>query len=859
MTGFSPAARADFRASNPMKHSFSGRQNKDWHPEKKSFFVTIFFALRLIHKGRLSVMTCTSGQIAFFHINRLPMLKNYLITGFRNLMRHKAFSLINIAGLAIGLASSILIVIWIKYELSYDRFHVDAENIHRITCQVENINAVISPAPLAPAIRTQFPDISEVMRLSMQRTVLFKAGAEKYEEKRVFYADSNFFRFFSFPLQKGNPETVLAEPQSVVISRKMAEKYFGNQDPVGQTMQIDNQDDLIVTGVLDEVVPPSHLKFDFIIPMSYLARTERDIRDNVWDNFNYYSYIRLGSQQKSLDYLNDLTSRIDQLYSDNEPILKIKFDLQPVTSIHLHSNFLGDVGGHGNIQYVYIFSFIAAFIILIACINFMNLSTARSARRAREVGFRKVAGALRAHVIGQFLAESSLIAFISLAIAGGLVLLVLPSFNIISGQEIELSIFDGQMIAMIVGLTLAVGLLAGSYPALYLSGFQPVKVLSMQRNPGGGHQLFRNILVITQFVFSIVLIIGTVVVRQQQQFIREQNLGFDKENLLYVALRGKIRNNPQALKSALERNSLTEKYTLSNGLPTDLLSGTISIDWEGKNPNEQVLFATLDVDDRFFDVFKMTMRSGRSFSRDHKTEGTSYIVNEKALNLMGFDPDEAIGKPFTLWEGPGTIVGVARDFHFRPIQQPIDPLVIRFNDNGNFLVVRTRPGETDATIRALEKIYQEISPEYPFEYGFIDHDLDNLYQSEKRLGKLVNIFALLAIFISCLGLYGLSAFLAERRKKEIGIRKVVGASITQVVYLLVRDFTRPIWIAMVIALPLAFITVSKWLENFAYHVELKWWILVLSCLVAWLFALITVGFETVRAAIAHPSEALHNE
>jgi ABC-type antimicrobial peptide transport system permease subunit len=355
------------------------------------------------------------------------------------------------------------------------------------------------------------------------------------------------------------------------------------------------------------------------------------------------------------------------------------------------------------------------------------------------------------------------------------------------------------------------------------------------------------------------LIIGTVVVHQQQRFIRNQNLGFDKENLLYVALRGKLGQNQDALRSALERNTNTEKYTFVGELPANLLGATINITWDGKNPEEQVLFAQMDVDDQFVDLFNMKMIAGRKFSKDFKTEGKSYIVNEKALEIMGFTANQAIGKSFTLWDGPGTIVGVVNDFHFKPIQQPIDPIVLRYNERGNYVMIRTRGDKTEETISALEHINRDLNPDYPFEYGFLDQDLDQLYQSEKRLGQLVNIFAVLAIFISCLGLYGLSAYLAERRKKEIGVRKVVGASIFHVVYLLTRDFTKPVWLAIIIAMPLTFIIVSKWLENFAYHVNLQWWVFILSCLVAWIIALLTVSFETIKAAIAPPSEALQSE
>lgn len=787
------------------------------------------------------------------------MLRNYLKIGFRNLIRQKAFSLINIIGLAIGLACSILIFLWIKNETSYDKFHENSEDIYRITCQVENIKAAVNPAPLGLAMLDQFPEVQEALRTSAQETRLLEVGAQKYEEKRIFFVDTNFFQFFSFRLERGDETIALEAPQSIIISKAMANKYFGSNNPMGQTIRIDNKDDMTVTGVLKNLKTPSHLKFDFLIPMTYLARTNRDLQETVWDNFNFYSYVKLfPSALKQVD-IKSLGTKVNELYTANESELKVNFSLQPLTDIHLYSNFLGDVPGHGNIQYVYIFFFIAVFILLIACINFMNLSTARSARRAREVGFRKVAGAGRKQLIVQFLTESSLIAFLSLLIAIGIVLLVMPAFNLISGHQMSLDYFDPTLILGTLIITLIIGLLAGSYPALYLSGFKPVKVLSMQRNPGGGHQIFRNILVIVQFVFSIMLIIGTVVVHQQQGYIRDRNLGYDKENLLYIALRGPIRDNQEALRSALQNNNLTERFSIVGELPTNLVNATIDIEWAGKNPDQQVLFSTLDVDSYFKDVFSTSMVAGRSFSEDYQTDEKKYLVNERALQIMEMEPEEAIGKAFALWGGTGTILGVVKDFHFKPIQQPIDPMVIRYNKYGGYAVVRTQPGKTDATIDQLKNIHQKLDPEYPFEYGFLDQDLENLYQSEKMLGRLINVFALLAIFISCLGLFGLSAFLAERRKKEIGIRKVVGASISSVVYLLAKDFTKPIWVAMLIALPLAFYVVNRWLENFAFHIELQWWVLVLSCLAAWLIALITVSFETLRAAFAHPSDSLQNE
>jgi len=402
-------------------------------------------------------------------------------------------------------------------------------------------------------------------------------------------------------------------------------------------------------------------------------------------------------------------------------------------------------------------------------------------------------------------------------------------------------------------------MLAGIYPAVYLSSFVPVKVLSMQSNSSRGHRLFRNALVVTQFVFSIVLIIGTFIVQRQQQFIKEQNLGFDKENLVYIKINGELRDKQESLRNALQQNSLTQNFTIVDGLPTNLLSGTIDVVWDGKDPGQQYLFSQLDADEHFIDVFDIKMRSGRGFSKEMNDEASAYLLNEKALELMEMNPDSAVGHSFALWQQEGNIVGVMEDFHFKPIQQPIEPLVLRYRQFGDFAVIRTQPQQLEASLKQLEEICTDMNPAYPIEYGFVDQDLENLYQSEKQLGKLINIFTFLAIFIACLGLYGLSAFLAEQRKKEIGVRKVVGATIFQLIYILSRDFTKPIWLAMLIAIPLAWYAGQQWLQNFAYHIDLKWPLFLFACLMSWGIALFTVSFESIKAALNNPIEALNKE
>jgi len=725
---------------------------------------------------------------------------------------------------------------------------------------VESINAAITPAPLSIALKESLPEFSDAVRLSMLESHLFSVGKQRYEEDRVLYADSNFFDIFSFPLAQGDSRLALLQPQSIVLTRAMAIKYFGQEDVLGQTIQLDNKDNFTITGVLAKQPQVSHLDFDFLMPMRYLARTNEDISGSRWDNFNFYNYVKTQSAYPSNNFQN-LAYKIDQLYQENNTEIQVHFDLQRLTDIHLKSAFLGDVPGQGNMQHVYLFSIIAILILVIASINFMNLSTARSSKRAREIGFRKVAGAKRIQLILQFLTESCLISFISLFLALLILFLSLPAFNLVTSKQIGLAHIDTTLIASIFILTLIIGLISGAYPALYLSSFSPVKVFNMQPNSGRGQRWFRDSLVITQFVFSIVLIIATIVVHRQQEFIKNQNLGFDRANLVYMHLRGNLRSEHSMLRAALDRNLLTSNYTVAGELPTNLLNATVDISWPGKDPERQDLFSQMPVDDRFIDVFEMQLAAGRNFSREHPSDEGQYILNERAIELMGIDLDKAVGQPFSLWGNSGSILGVIKDFHFKPIKQPIEPMVMRYVPEGEdgFLVIRAKPAQTEATIRVLEVISQELNPDYPFSYGFIDQDLDNLYQSEKQLGRLVNIFAFLAIFISCLGLHGLSAFIAEQRKKEISVRKVVGASTFQLSYLLSRDFTKPIWVAMIIAIPIAIYSLNSWLNTFAYHVNISSSIILISCLMAWSIAIITVSYEAIKAALLNPAATLKGD
>jgi putative ABC transport system permease protein len=489
----------------------------------------------------------------------------------------------------------------------------------------------------------------------------------------------------------------------------------------------------------------------------------------------------------------------------------------------------------------------------------MNLATARSERRAKEVGLRKVVGADRKQLIGQFLGESMLVTIVSLIIAIGAVYLLLPTFNYIAGKEIHFNIFDGKWLGGICAIAIITGIISGSYPALFLSGFQPVKVLKGSRIVVGGNKIFRNGLVVTQFVVSIILLAGTVVVYQQLKFIRDMNLGFDKSNLVYTNMKGQMWNKQDALKNELSRNPLTSDFAVINDVPVKLTSGTVSVQWEGKAPNSQVVFPTLHVSEGFFDVFKMKMLAGRPFLKEHTSDTSNYILNEKAVRVMGMTTENAVGKQITLWDRKGTIVGVVKDFNFKPVQQPIEPMILGLNRWGGIIVVRTPPGKTAESITALQKICTNVDPTYPFSYDFLDQNIANLYQGEQRMGSLFNIFAVLAIIISSLGLYGLSAFMAEQRTKEIGVRKVLGASIPNMVVMLSTSFTKLILIAVLIAVPVAWWAISNWLQSFAFRININWTIFLGASLAALAIAWLTVSYESIKAALANPVKSLRNE
>ena len=792
------------------------------------------------------------------------MFKNYLKIAWRNLVRHKAYSTINIAGLAIGMASSILILLWVQYELSYDRFNIHAEQTYRITATAnDQFKAAVSPAPFVPALKAEMPQVVNWTRVSHPVQKLFETGTRKFQEKQVFYVDSTFLDIFSYTLLAGDRKTALMRPDAVLLTADMAKKYFGSLDVVGKTLKIDNSNLVTVTGVLANIPGNSSLQFDFLLTLASVRQQEYSLREQVWDDYEFYSYIQLGKGfVPTPEHLTTFNNAMTKMYQKHIPrsAFKVDYYLQPLTAIHLHSGELQvDLPGHGNIQYVNIFFIVAIVILLVACINFMNLATARSARRAREVGLRKVVGAVRGQLAGQFLGETMLLSLMALVVAIAVVWLVLPGFNLLAEKDLALDWSNGRLWLWLVGIALVTGLLAGSYPALYLSGFQPVKVLKGSLRSLGGNLAFRNVLVVTQFVVSIVLLIGTVVVYRQLQFIQHRNPGFSKDNLLYMPLSGELYGKMGALRAELRGNPLTSNYTMVSELPINLMSGTIAVKWPGKDPNAQPVIPSIAATERFVDVFKMKMAAGRYFTVGFNGDSSNFVINETMMRLMNRRPDNVIGTPLEWGDKKGNVIGVVQDFNFKPIQTRIEPLALMLNHFGGTVVVRTPPGQTERTIKAMAKINNELNPSFPFNYGFLDQDLANLYKGERQMSSIFNLFAALALVISCLGLYGLSAYLAQQRMREIGVRKVLGASVFHIMYLLSTGFTRVILVSVAVAVPLSVLAINKWLQTFAYHITVGWTVYPIGAAIALVVAWLTVSYESVRAATANPVKSLRTE
>ncbi len=792
------------------------------------------------------------------------MIKNYIKIALRNLIKHKAFSVINISGLAIGMACCLLIIIFVQDELRYDRFHDKAGRIYRLTSEwsqrgiIANYPLIFSGVP--PILQNEFSEVLNFVRFDPRLNVLISSGDKKFYEERLFYTDASVFEVFTFPLVKGDPETALKEPYSIVLTGNMAEKYFSGEDPVGQTLMIDNEHDYKVTGILKKIPRNSHIRFDFLASMATLEA--QDPRYGKLWAWNCYAYLLLPEDYSYLDLVKKLPDFIRR-HRGEKAVEAYTFSLQPLTSIHLHSHLGSEIEPNGDIRYVYIFSVIAFFILLIACINFMNLSTARSANRAKEVGVRKVLGADRIRLAKQFLGESLFLSLMALPAAVALVEFFLPAFNALTGKDLRIDYFGNSVVFIgLIGILLFVGLISGSYPAFFLSTFRPAEVLKGKLKAGSGSMLFRKVLVVVQFSVSIVLIAGTMIITNQLDFIRNKKLGFDKEQVLVMPVsRSGIGQNFEAFKRELLQNPSVESVCGSTSLPSLLPTRSVFIP-EGIEEGERLTLRNVLVDHDFIKTFGLEILEGRDFSRDFATDREeAFVVNEAAVKEFGWD--SAVGKRLIDLEGPkGRVVGVVRDFHFRSKHQKIEPLILSLLPSSRFVYfvsVKMKSSNISDTLAFLKRKWNAFSPGWPLEYFFLDDNFDRMYKSEDRLRQVFMTFTSLAIFIACLGLFGLAAFTAEQRTKEVGIRKVLGASVPGVVLLLSKEFMKWVLIANVIAWPVAYFAMSRWLQNFAYRVSIGWAVFIAAAVLALGVALFTVGFQAAKAALANPSDALRYE
>ena len=785
------------------------------------------------------------------------MFNNYLKIAWRNMKRNKAYAFINIVGLAIGMACCMLILLWVQDELSFDRFHENGDRIYRI---IQDINFsdhstswAINQGPLGPSLKEDFPEIVDYCRRTSRGVNL------SYEDKRfdemISMVDPGVLTMFSFPLIEGDPATALADPQSIVLSEDMAEKYFPVGGALGKVVRIDDTFDFRVTGVMKNVPNNSHLQFDLLIPFVFGRKWNYTV--DSWGNSSFNTYVLL---EKGVSR-EEVVEKISGYLYEKPTIEKdARLNLQPLKRIHLHSNYAYDMA-HGDIGTVRIFSIVAFFILLIACINFMNLTTARSANRAREVGMRKVSGAYRSDIVKQFYGESILFALVALFFAVALAFGLLPLFNQLSGKELTFNVFGNPLMGMgILGITMVTGLVSGSYPALFLSAFQPVKVLKGSLSSGAKGSRFRKVLVVTQFMLTILLIIGTLFIYNQLNFMRNQKLGYDKEHLIVMGMRGDMRKQFDAMKDEFKKDPNVLGVTAASNPPIYGYSFSNSLwRWEGQAPDEEILMRALMADVDYFSVLGMEIIDGEDFSRAWPFDKEfSCVINEEAARVMGMG--EPVGQWLNVGKNKGTIRGVVKDYHFSPLSQKIEPLIIIFlPPSSRTIFVRLQSDNITKTLAGIEDVWNKFAPQYEFRYRFLDESLDSLYRSEQRIGRISRYFSLLAIIISCLGLFGLASYMAEQRTKEIGVRKILGASIPNIVYILNKEMTKWVIVANIIAWPLAYFGARQWLKSYAYRIEIGILPFLAAALLTFFIALLTVSYQSIRSARANPADALRYE
>ncbi|MEP6747455.1 MAG: ABC transporter permease [Bacteroidota bacterium] len=787
------------------------------------------------------------------------MLRNYLKTAWRNLFKNKFYSFINIVGLTTGLAVGILILLWVQDELSFDSFHSKAAHIYQVNTPMGSRKTVwnTTQGPVATYAVKEVPGVKNAVRIKPKYSSLFGYGDKSFQEKNNAFTDPSFFRMFNFKLLKGSISNPFINDQSVIITQSVAKKYFGDADPIGKQLQEDYKDNYTVCGVLADFPDNSSIHYDMFFPMDLVAKEYTGENfwkslDSDWGNFGYTTFLEV---EPGTD-VRKAGETLIRIQLQQAPHIKVSvkddaFLFQPLTEIHL----VNADGTKSGLQRVRIFLMIAVLILLIACINYINLSTARAMMRAKEVSIRKITGAAKAQLFMQFITESVLFFIISLVFAFILMAVMLPSYNQLAGKHMVLNLFSSNIWKIVLLTMLSVLLAASVYPAILLSSFEPLKALKGKLVPGAGNATFRSVLVTVQFIFSVTLIIGTIVIGKQLKFIREKDPGYERAQV-FSFLTGGMQSHLEAVKNILKNERGIEAVASSDSKVENNMHTTAGVNWNGKDPNTTFIIHTMGVDENFLPVMKMKFVAGNNFT-GRGTDSTHFILNETALLATGIkDP---IGKRFTLQQTEGTIIGVVKDFNYTSLKEKIEPAVIFYQPVPRYLYIKTTGKDAAKAIASCKTAWDTYNAGFPFEYNFLDEAWGNLYASDQRTGTLFNVFSVIAILISCLGLLGLATYTAQIKTKEIGIRKVLGATVMGIAVLMSKEFLKLVLIAIMVAAPVAFTVMHNWLENFAYRIDLSAWIFLSAAALVIFIALFTISFQSIRAAIANPVKSLRNE
>ncbi|MEO5592759.1 MAG: ABC transporter permease [Chitinophagaceae bacterium] len=806
------------------------------------------------------------------------MINNFLKIALRTLFRNKVYSLINILGLAVGITTCTLITLYVMDETSYDKHHKDGQRIYRIASESKGEKWVSTPGPLAAGLKKDFPEVEQVARLlrmpGVDKFLLeYEPSKKQFYAANGFYVDSTFFQLFSYDFKFGNGNTVFNQPNSIVISEQMAEKFFGKENPVNKVLKLAvpfGQSNYTVKGVLKNPAHKSHIPDGFFISMNNSEVGPWVVRQTNWATNNvFHTYVKLHEDTNAKIFEGKLAAFFDRNGGADLKAFGASKSLfiQPLQDIYLYSNFGFEIGANGNIKYLYIFISIAVFLLIIACINFMNLSTARSEKRAKEVGVRKVMGAVKSTLVGQFLGESLLLSCLALIMSLVFIQISIPVFNHLINKN--LSVFKHpQIFAWLFAITIATGLLAGFYPAFYLSSFKPVSVLKGKLKTNISASFIRKGLVVFQFTISIILILGAILIGKQMDYVSSQNLGFSKNQKIILPLQtGEAASSYKVLKNDLAANPHVVAAAMGSSYPGIENIQDMLFYAEGKTVNDNTDITTAYIDNDYIKTLGIQLLQGRGFSKEFTADSNALVLNETAVNKMGYTIDNAVGKKaYYDFQGKTytmNITGIVKDYHFEGLQQKIKPFALTispfFSSANSYLILDIKSGNYAAVLAGIEKSWKKINPNSPFEYSFLDKDFQRNYEKEERTSQLIKYAAIIAILIACLGLFGLATFTAEQRTKEIGIRKVLGASVFGITSLLSKDFIKLILLSILIASPIAWLAMNKWLEDFAYKTNISWWMFAATGILAILIALTTISFQAIKAAMANPVKSLRSE